>query len=145
MLKGYYLKKAGIVNFGTSLDLSQFDLTIKKLISYVQLAAILKEFNLSGLSEVKEVLNYVATPLDTTTYSLDCLMIHYSLNEKIQMPFVRLLWRLTNTVIYVALAMLFTALYVLFDERNSTAHARYYSLKRYKQILHLLFELYKNM
>jgi hypothetical protein len=53
MVKGFYLKKAGIVNFGTSLELSSFDLTIKKLISYLQLAAILKEFNISGFNEVK--------------------------------------------------------------------------------------------
>lgn len=48
-LKGYYLKKAGIINFGTSLSTQIFGLMMKKLIAYLQLALILKDFKFEGI------------------------------------------------------------------------------------------------
>ena len=123
-LKGYYLKRAGIINFGTSLSAQIFGLMMKKLIAYLQLALILKDFKFEGIIKVKEILNYVSTPQDSTEYSLDCLMIHFEWAKHLEMPFIRLLLNLVKSLIHVVFALILVYLIVKFVEKNTISQIK---------------------
>jgi len=85
---------------------------MKKLIAYLQLALILKDFKFEGIVEIKEILNYVSTPQDSTEFSLDCLMIHFEWTNHLEMPFIRLLWNLMKSLIHVIFALILVYLMV---------------------------------
>ena len=75
IVKGMYLKRAGIINFGFSLNSKQQNIIFKMLINHFQLLQVISKFNFNLPSGLYLVVNFFGNPISTTKSSLDCFLL----------------------------------------------------------------------
>ncbi|EAR88116.2 transmembrane protein, putative (macronuclear) [Tetrahymena thermophila SB210] len=100
-LKAYYLKRAGIINLGLSIDDVSFSILAKFIINYIQIIQIVLYFNFR-LPDILEVIIYfLGNPLQISQYFLDCFFIKNGWTNYIEIIYIRLLWLIINTLLYI--------------------------------------------
>ncbi|KAL4476407.1 hypothetical protein ABPG74_010140 [Tetrahymena malaccensis] len=144
-LKAYYLKRAGILNLGHSLEDIKFSNIAKFLINYIQIIQTVLYFNFKLPDIFQIVIYFLGNPLQISSYFLDCFFIKNGWTNYIEIVYIRLIWLIINTLLYIVLSNIIAFLVACIKYKKS-----YYkkdSIKRFirNSLYYLYFMIYPSL